>query len=182
MQAFRVVACSQQQLRGGLVTNGIPRHKRGGELIDDGGDHGIKVGDLVMQLEVASSKGLQCDPIGRCHRAVVRHVRAPGRQCPDELHTGQLAQHIAESVGRADDRVLDHLQRDAPGSDCGFPTCLENTQGLDHAVTALGCDGALAGEGCMGGILGIEIVVLAPLAAIPLIRCCHFQDLDAGGL
>jgi hypothetical protein len=50
-----------------------------------------------------------------------------------------------------------------------FPTCLENTQGLDHAVTALGCDGALAGEGCMGGILGIEIVVLAALAAIPLI-------------
>ncbi len=56
-----VVACRQQQLRGGLVTDGVPRHKCGSELIDDGGDHRIKVGDFVMQFEVASSKGLQCD-------------------------------------------------------------------------------------------------------------------------
>jgi len=57
---------------------------------------------------------------------------------------------------------------------------MEDAQGLDHAVTALGRDGALAGKCCMGGVLGIQIVVLAALAAILPVRRRDLQDLDAG--
>ena len=44
----------------------------------------------------------------------------------------------------------------------------------------LGRDGALAGEGGMGGVLRIEIVVLAALATIVPVRRRDLQDLDAG--
>ena len=182
MQALGVVAGGQEQLRGGRVADGVPCHEGGSQLIDDGGDHGIEVGDLVVQFEISASERLERDPIGRCHIAVVSHVRPPGRQRPDELHAGQLAQRVAQLVGRADDRVVDHLQRDAPGGDRRLSAGFEDTQGLDHAVAGLGRDGALAGECRMGGVLGIKIVVLAALATIPSVRCRDLQDLDAGVL
>jgi hypothetical protein len=57
---------------------------------------------------------------------------------------------------------------------------VENAQGLDHAVAALRRDGALAGEGGMGRVLGIEIVVLATLATVLPVGCRDLQHLDAG--
>ena len=51
---------------------------------------------------------------------------------------GQLAQRVAQLVGRTDDRVVDHLQRDAPGGNRRLPAGFEDTQGLHHAVTGLG--------------------------------------------
>src|SRR4051794_33899776 len=53
-QSLRIVAGCEQQLCGAYVANGVPRHQVGRQLIDDGGDHGIQVGDSVVQLEIAA--------------------------------------------------------------------------------------------------------------------------------
>ena len=60
-----VVAGGQEQLRGGAVTDGVPRHQVGCKLIDDGGDHDVEIGDLVVQFEIAACERLERDPIGR---------------------------------------------------------------------------------------------------------------------
>jgi hypothetical protein len=73
---------------------------------------------------------------------------------------------------------VDHLERDAAGSDCCLSAGFEDPEGLDHPVTGFGRDGALAGKGRMGGVLSIEIIVLSPPATIMFIRGCHLQNLD----
>ena len=95
LQTLRVVASRQEQLRGGLVADRVPGHKVGRQLVDDGGDHGVEVGDLVVQFEVAPGERLERDPVGRGHVAVVGQVRPPGGQRPDELHAGHVAQRVA---------------------------------------------------------------------------------------
>src|SRR5689334_22659426 len=64
MEALRVVASCQQQLRGGPVANRVPGHESGSQFVDDGGDHGIEVRDLVVQLEVTPAQRLEGDPVG----------------------------------------------------------------------------------------------------------------------
>src|SRR5512144_173358 len=78
MQALGVVAGGEEELRGGRVTDGIPCHQGGSKLIDDGGDHGIEVGDLVVKFEISASERLERDPIGRCHIAIVPRARIGG--------------------------------------------------------------------------------------------------------
>ena len=39
----------------------------------------------------------------------------------DELHAGKAAELIPKAVRGADDRVVDHLQGDAPGAYCRLP-------------------------------------------------------------
>src|SRR5690242_9824906 len=91
VQALGVVAGREEQLRGGLVADRVLGHEVRSKLLDDGGDHAVEVGDLVVQLEVASGEGAERDPVGGCHVAVVGHVGAPGSQRPDQLHAGALA-------------------------------------------------------------------------------------------
>src|SRR5262249_10609457 len=81
---------------------------------------------------------------------------------------------------RADDRVLNHLQGNAPRCHRCLPASLENTQGFNHSVTASRRYGALAGEGRVRGALRIEIVVLATSAPIVLIRQRDLQNFDPG--
>jgi hypothetical protein len=81
---------------------------------------------------------------------------------------------------RADDRVLDHLQGNAPRGNRRLPASLEDAQGFDHSVTAPRGDGALTGEGCVRRVLRIKIVVLATSATIVLVRCRDLQNLDPG--
>ena len=64
-------------MRGRRVTDRIPCHQGGSKLIDDGGDHGIKVGDLVVKFEISASERLERDPIGRCHIASYNAATAP---------------------------------------------------------------------------------------------------------
>ena len=52
------------------MSDGVPRHEVGRQLVDDGGDHRIEVGDLVVQLEIAAGQGLQADPVGGLHVAI----------------------------------------------------------------------------------------------------------------
>jgi hypothetical protein len=164
------------------MTDRVARHQLWSELIDDGGDHVVEIGDLVVQLEIASGERLERDAIRGETVAVVGQIGAPCRQRPDELHPRHSAQRVAEVVGGADDGVLDHLQGDALGSAGGLATGLEQAQRLDHPIAGLGRDGALTGEGGVGGSLGVEIVVLAPASAIRLVWRGDLQDLDAGGL
>jgi hypothetical protein len=77
---------------------------------------------------------------------------------------------------------LDHLQRHTPGGNCGLSAGFEHTQGLDHPVTALGRDHALAAEGCVGGILGAQVVIFATLAAVVPVWCRDLQNVNAGVL
>jgi len=86
-----------------------------GEFIDDGADHDIEVGDLVVQFEIAASERLEGNPIGSFHVAIGSQVRPPGGESANELHSGHAAQIVSQSVGRADDRILDQLQGHAPG-------------------------------------------------------------------
>jgi hypothetical protein len=97
------------------VADRVLRHEVWGELVDDGGDHDVEVSDLVVQLEVAPGQRLERDPVGRGDVAVVGHVWPPGGKRPDEPHAGQLPQLVAEIIGGADDRVVDHLQRNVSG-------------------------------------------------------------------
>ena len=46
-----------------------------------------------------------------------------------ELHAGEAAQLIAQAIGGADDRVVDHLQGDTPGAHSRLPASLQNPQG-----------------------------------------------------
>jgi hypothetical protein len=89
---------------------------------------------------------------------------------------------FSQIVGRADDGVLDHLQRDTAGGHDRLSTGFEHTQGFGHSIAAFGRDGALAGEGCVRSILGIQIIVFAALAAIMRIRCGDLQNFDASVL
>jgi hypothetical protein len=84
------------------------------------------------------------------------------------------------SFGRADDRVLDHLQGDPSGGDGRLAAGLEHAQRFDHAVAAFGRDGALAGKRCMGRVLRVKIIVFPALAAIMLVRRRDLKDFDAG--
>ena len=85
---------------------------------------------------------------------------------------------IPQTVRRTDDRVLDHLQSDAPCRDGGLAASREDAQGLDHSVAASGRNGPLTGEGGMRRVLRIEIVVLAAPAPILIVRRRDLQDLN----
>src|SRR3954452_23537308 len=71
--------------------------------------------DLIVQFEIAASERLEGDPIGSFHVAIGSQVRPPGGESANELHAGHAAQNVSQSIGRADDRILDQLQGHAPG-------------------------------------------------------------------
>jgi hypothetical protein len=152
----------------------------GRQLVDNGCDHHIQVRDLVMQLEVAASKGFEADAIGGIQVAICRQIRAPRGQRSNELHTGKVAELIPKAVGGADDCVVDHLQGDAPGAYRGLPAGHENPQGFDHAVSASRRHGPLACKSGMGRVLSIEIVVLATPAAILLVGSGDLENRNPG--
>ena len=62
------------------------------------------------------------------------------------------------------------------GGHRGFTAGFQHAQGLDHSIAAFGCDGALACEGCPCGVLGIQIIIIATLAAIMRVRCRDLQN------
>ena len=136
------------------------------QLADDGGDHCIQVGDLIVQFEVAASQRLEADAIGGIQIPIRGQIWAPRSQRPDELHAGQTAELIPKAVRGADDRVVDHLQGDAPGAYRSLPASHKNPQGFDHPVPASRRHSPLACEGGVGSVLGVEIIVLATPAAI----------------
>src|SRR5512134_3777837 len=180
LQSFRIVSRSQQELCRSAMANRVPRHEIGCEFIDDGVDHDVEIGNLVMQFEIPPAQGFQRDPVGGGHLAEIGEIWPPRRQRPDELHAGHVAQRLPQVVWRADDGVVDHLQGDAPCRHGRLPTSLEDAQGLDHAVPSFGRDRALAGEGGMRSILRVEIVVLSAPPPIVLVRRRDLQDLDPG--
>jgi hypothetical protein len=165
-QSFRIVAGCKEELRSSDVADRIAGDEVRRQLIDDGDDHYIEIRDLVMQFQVTASQGLEPDAIGGIQVAIGGKIGSPRGQGADELHAGKAAQLIAKAVGSADDCVVDHLQGDAPGAHRGLPAGHENPQGFDHAVPASRRHGPLACKGGMGGVLGVEIVVLAASAAI----------------
>src|ERR1700722_8772006 len=55
---------------------------------------------------------------------------------------------------------------------------LQNPQGFDHAVPASRRHGPLACKGGMGGVLRVEIVVLATPTPILLVRSRDLEDRD----
>jgi hypothetical protein len=160
----------------------VPRQERGCQLVDHGDDHGVEIGDLVVQLEVAPRQRAERDPVSGNHIAIVRQVRPPGGQGSDELHAGHLTQRLPQLIGRGDDRVVDHLQGDAAAGHGRLAAGLEHTQGLDHAVAALRRNGAAAGKGGMRCVLGIKVVVLAAPAAILRVGRGDLEHFDAGAL
>ena len=125
-QSFRVVAGRKEKLGGSDVADRIARDEVRRQLIDDGGDHHIEIRDLIMQFEVTAGQGLEADAIGGFQVAISSKIGPPRGQGADELHAGEAAQLIAKAVGSADDRVVDHLQGDAPGVHRGLPASHEN--------------------------------------------------------
>src|SRR6516225_10306483 len=119
-QSFRIVASRKEELRSSDMADRIAGDEVWRQLVDNGGDHYIQVRDLVMQFEVTASKGFEADAIGGIQGAICGQVRAPRGQGSNELHAGKAAELISNAVGSADDRVLDHLQGDAPGAHCGL--------------------------------------------------------------
>jgi hypothetical protein len=125
-QSFRVVAGRKEKLGGSDVADRIAGDEVRRQLIDDGGDDHIEIRDLIMQFEVTAGQGLEADAIGGFQVAISSRIGPPRGQGADELHAGEAAQLIAKAVGSADDRVVDHLQGDAPGVHRGLPASHEN--------------------------------------------------------
>lgn len=115
-QAFGIVAGRQLELRGAGATDGVAGHAFRRELIDEIAAHGIEIGNLVSRLHAAPRHGLQADPVRGLDAAIGAQIRLPRRQGPDELHSGDPAQRLAQAFGRTQDGVVDHLQGDAPVS------------------------------------------------------------------
>ncbi|GAA0272738.1 hypothetical protein GCM10008965_45570 [Methylorubrum aminovorans] len=177
-QAFEVIAGRQEKLGGAIAADGVAGHEVRRKLVDDGADHGIEIGDLVVQFRVAPRQGLQADPVGSLDVAVGAQIGPPRRQGPHELHPGHPAQRLAQAVGRAHDGVVDHLQGDAPSGDRGLPARVQDAQRLDHAVAGARRDGTGAGEGRVRCTLGVEVVVLASPPPILDVGGGHLQHLD----
>lgn len=76
-ETVRIVAGCKQQLRRSDVADRVACDEVGCEFIDDGADHGIEVGDFVVQFEIAASQRLEGDAIGSLDVAIA--VRS-GRQ------------------------------------------------------------------------------------------------------
>src|SRR5204862_2126949 len=90
-EAIRIVAGSEQQLRRSDVANGVACDEVRCEFVDDGADHDIKVGDLVVQFEIAASERLEGDPIGSFHVAIGSQVRPPGGESANEMTSGHAS-------------------------------------------------------------------------------------------
>src|SRR5512134_3425381 len=108
-QALRVIASREQKLCGAGMADRVAGNELWSELVDDGVDHGVEIGNLVMQFEIPPPKGFQRDPVGGGHIAEIGEIWPPRRQRPDELHAGHVSQRLPQVVWRADDRVVDHL-------------------------------------------------------------------------
>src|SRR5271166_2411304 len=133
-----------------------------------------------MRFEVTPSKGFEADAISGIQVAICGQIGPPRGQRSDELHAGKAAQLIPKAVRGADDRVVDHLQGDAPGAHRGLPASHENPQGFDHPIPASRRHGPLACKGGMGRVLSIEIVVLATPAAILLVGSGDLENRNPG--
>ena len=57
--AVRIVTGREQNCADSRVANGVSRNKARRQLVDDGGDHAVEIGDLVVQFEVAAGQGLR---------------------------------------------------------------------------------------------------------------------------
>jgi hypothetical protein len=125
-QSFRVVAGRKEKLGGSDVPDRIAGDEVRRQLIDDGGDHHIEIRDLIMQFEVTAGQGLKADAIGGFHVAISSKIGPLRGQGADELHAGDAPQLIEKAVGSADDRVVDHLQSDAPGAHRGLLASHDN--------------------------------------------------------
>ena len=118
------------------------------QLIDDGGDHRIEICDLVMQFDVSTSEGFEGDAIGHLHITISSQAGPPRGQRADELAT-----HLAVTAV-----LRQHPQR------------------FHHSVPTWRRDGSLACEGGMGGVLSVEIVVLASPAPVLPVRSRDLED------
>src|SRR5208283_5746520 len=76
------------------------------------------------------------------------------------------------------DRVVDHMQGDAPGADRRLPASHQNPQGFDHAVPASRRHGPLACKGGIGRVLSVEIVVLSSPTSILLVGGRDLENRD----
>lgn len=110
VDSFRIVASGQQELGSRLLSNRVARQKIWGQLLDNGADHHVQVGNLIVQLKIAPAQRLETDPVGRCNVAIVRQIGSPGGQRPDQLHARHISQRLAQFIRRADDRILNELQ------------------------------------------------------------------------
>src|SRR3984957_11678628 len=179
-QSFRIVAGRKEKLGSAGMADRIAGDEVRGQFVDDGGDHRVEICDLVMQLEVTAGEGFEADAIGRIHVAIGGKIGSPRGQRTDELHAGETAQLIAQAIRGADDRVVDHLQGDAPRAHRRLPASHQNPQGFDHAVAASRRHSPLASKGGMGRILSVEIVVLATPAAILLVGRRDLENRNPG--
>src|SRR4029077_3243598 len=82
----------RRELRSSDMADRIAGDEVGRQLVDNGRDHHIQVRDLVMQLEVAASKGFEADAVGLFQVAICGQIWSPRGQSTDELHAGQAAQ------------------------------------------------------------------------------------------
>ena len=76
---------------------------------------------------------------------------------------------------------LNQLQSNLARGDGRLAASLEHPQRFDHSIAALGRNGALTSEGCVGGILGVQIIVLAAPTTIAFIRRRDLEHRPRGG-
>lgn len=48
-----------------------------GEVLDDGSNHHVEIGDLVMEFKISSTERFEADAIGGLHIAIGCQIRPP---------------------------------------------------------------------------------------------------------
>src|SRR3954469_4674060 len=144
--------------------------RRGGARRQLGEDR-VELGDLGVEGLVAAGEAAQ--------RVTCRAeaVASPAAMYPcaagDELAVGELAERLAQLVGRGHDQVLEMQDRLRASLDRTGPRVAQHPDRFDDPVTGLRLGGRLAGEDAACGGFGVAGVVLAAVAAADSRRPGH---------
>jgi hypothetical protein len=112
--------------------------------------------------------------------AVGDQVGAPGGAGAQQAHPRQVAELLAQLIGRGDDGVVQLLQGGTAAAHRGLARRAQHPQCLDCSAAVLGDLDALTGEGRLRRGDRIQPVVLAASATGRAVGASDLEDRDAG--
>ena len=96
-QRLRIVAGREQELCGARTPDRMTRDEVRREFVDDGPDHRVEIGDLVVQFQRAAGSGCEADPVSGFDIAIARQVWPPAsaRAACGSCGAASPADHLA---------------------------------------------------------------------------------------
>lgn len=173
-----VVACGDQQLRGGHSRDTSGLHESRVHCVDELCEVGVVTGDLLIELLIAGGEALECRA-GPGRDLVVTDTCTGACQACDQAGRGQVTELGSDALRSSHDQRLelhDHLgscfHRAAPGR-VGDPDRFHD------AGAGLRGHGVVVRQRDVRGGVGIDLVGLAAHPPCLPCRADHLDDLDA---